>query len=309
MNNCAICNEIVQHSSHYYRKHGLKLSEYFLKYFPRYDLYSGQAIPFTTIEEYMTRMFINRQHMLLFLQQDKVRAARTIWELMMAFKEQKQAIFSPSTVEARTSEFVPSPKLCGKLGLDFNVICEQAGLKNRYDYSTVIEIGDDERASLNIIADTREQKQLKFKSQVISSALAIGDYTSVNKDYSGGNIFIERKSASDFISTIGGQFERFKRELSRVCELGVYLVIACEADLAQMLNFDTVPYLARFTNSSPKYIFHRVKELCQEYGQHCQFVFCPRGRPMGQFIENIFLIREQDVRKLDLEFLVNMGAL
>lgn len=71
-----------------------------------------------------------------------------------------------------------------------------------------------------VVTDTREQAPFAFMSiepwdeiRVVRSALATGDYSIHGFE---DRISIERKSVSDFYGSIGGDRERFEREMVRM---------------------------------------------------------------------------------------------
>ena len=81
---------------------------------------------------------------------------------------------------------------------------------------------------VEVLIDTREQQPLKFnKSKILK--LDFGDYTLSGSNFS--NTFVDRKSSGDFLSTFGGQIDRFRREMQRCIELDSYMYIVIEKSI------------------------------------------------------------------------------
>lgn len=80
-----------------------------------------------------------------------------------------------------------------------------------------------------IVVDTREQAPFAFMSiepwdeiRVVRAALATGDYSIQGFE---DRISIERKSVSDFYGSIGGDRERFEREMVRLKQMEFAAVV------------------------------------------------------------------------------------
>jgi len=82
-----------------------------------------------------------------------------------------------------------------------------------------------------IVADTREQKPYQFTNST-RTALTSGDYSLLNLE---DQISIERKELSDFYNCVGSDRDRFTRELERLSEFDLPIVVI-EADLAEILK-------------------------------------------------------------------------
>ena len=83
-----------------------------------------------------------------------------------------------------------------------------------------------------IIIDTREQLPLSFRKGVIKRKLDFGDYACEYDDGETAHICFERKSPEDLAQTITRGHDRFKRELLRACDAGVFLkvIVECSYD-------------------------------------------------------------------------------
>ena len=96
------------------------------------------------------------------------------------------------------------------------------------------------RSNMIILQDTREQLPLDFKHEFITGRkimkLEVGDYCCLYKDGSVPNIIFERKSIGDLFGTLGGGYERFKREIIRAKELNIKLILIIEGSLSKVLK-------------------------------------------------------------------------
>jgi ERCC4-type nuclease len=121
---------------------------------------------------------------------------------------------------------------------------------------------------VEVLIDTREQQPLEFNKSTILK-LDFGDYTLGGDDFT--NTFVDRKSAGDFLSTFGGQVDRFRREMQRCVELDSYMYIVVEKPLA------AIEKEAMFTKgrrvSKLGWVFSNLISVQHEFAGHCQFVF------------------------------------
>lgn len=130
----------------------------------------------------------------------------------------------------------------------------------------------DEKISVcpfTVLVDTREQAPWRFtgieddngKPLIISTSvigLATGDYSIGGMENS---IAIERKSFSDFRSSITAERDRFEREMIRLSEME-YAAIVIEADWRELLQPDPN------SKVSPKSIARTIQSWSVRYGVH-----------------------------------------
>lgn len=82
-----------------------------------------------------------------------------------------------------------------------------------------------------IIQDTREQRPYRFENST-EDALQTGDYSVEGLE---DKVVIERKELSDFFNCIGNDRDRFTRELERLAEFDLPIVLI-EAEFAEVLK-------------------------------------------------------------------------
>jgi ERCC4-type nuclease len=108
---------------------------------------------------------------------------------------------------------------------------------------------------LRITIDTREQAPWMFPPEVATTSrgtLAAGDYA-LEGD---GGFAVERKSLSDFVSTITREWDRFGRELQRMAEMWFPArIIIVEADYHEIIDRE-YPGMCQ-----PGFVIRRIAEL------------------------------------------------
>lgn len=260
---CKICQAPVINGQHF-RKHGLAQKEYYLRYWPRADLYDGTPIEFVSRDQYLATEFNSKTNMAAWLASAGQSEAEK-W-LYRVFKSRAAGWnFAPCSVELRSDEALPSLPTIEKVVGSYREFCIELGIRPRFELEKLPKV---ERRELKIAVDTREQKPLSFKDQV-ELKLTVGDYTVVGEGFS--NVFIDRKAPADAISTFTRGYDRFTRELSRAKELGAYVVVLVEKPISFVRGFDK-SYLKRFTQVTPKMLFGNIRKLLQAH-ENVQFLF------------------------------------
>jgi hypothetical protein len=302
---CRICSQVFDDSKKLHRHIGftekVKIKDYYRKYFPRYDLYSGQLIEFKNAEQYLHDNFSNREHLVIYLQKipkDKVK--QCITDILLSEKKRKNLIYAPSYIEA-VSSMLPTPQLCEKIGADFLGLCKEAGLITKYHYNTVPKIEDDSK--LYYLVDNREQTPFSLDGQVTKTTLNFGDLSITDERYF-SNVFLECKRDMDLVSSLTSGFDRIQKECKRAAESGAYLIFLTNLTLSTALNLEKNRYFSRFTKVKSEYLFHNIRELIREFN-NIQFVFTENPESK---IEKLFKLGSK-VKELDLQYLIQKGLL
>lgn len=265
----------------------LNKTKYYQTYFERRDLLTNELINFKTKEQYLSSDFNDKNNMKKWLKQQPIEKAQEYCKsLILKRKQDKNLLYSPSQVELRTI-MCPSVIFYNKIFNDYYDLCSSVGLTNKFIHPE--NITNQFKLKLTtrdtIYVDTREQSWLKFNIPFEIKTLPYGDYTSSNDNC---NCYIERKSLSDFISTLSVKnFDRFKNEIDRAKKSGAYLVVVVEEKLSNALSFQYLPHISKKIKATPEYIFHNVRELLQSY-DNLQFLFVDGRVEMTRVIESIF---------------------
>ncbi|NBP00125.1 MAG: hypothetical protein EBU90_08330 [Proteobacteria bacterium] len=288
------------------RGYGLNKEKYYHKYFPRKDLLTGEIIKFKSKEQYLNSDFNDKNNMKRWLkEQTHEEAQRYCKEILLKRKKEKNIIYSPTQIELRTI-MSPSIIFYNKIFDDYYSLCSSLGFKNNFIHPNSISNQFKNRFGLRdiIYVDTREQNWLKFDVPFEIKTLPYGDYTCINNC----NCYIERKSLSDFISTLSvGNLERFNNEIIRAQNDGAYIVVIIEDKLSNALSFPYLPYISKKIKATPEFIFHNVRTLIHKYN-NLQFLFVDGRVEMKRVIESIFM-SNCFYRNVDLQLAYDMGLL
>ncbi len=292
----------------YLRRIKMKQSEYYTQYCPRFDLFSGEPIPFVNADQYLRTDFVNIYNIkkLIKTRPDEAKAWAIGW--LKKRKDEKKLVYPPSHVELR-SLMCPTVRYFNAVG-GYQKICAGLGYKTRYEGELAFTPLPDDTV---IIQDAREQKPLELSLPITVKKLNVGDY-----GIKGRNIFIERKSLKDFIGTITSKkgnpldnrkvgVDRFRAELDRTRAAGAYLIMLVEESIGMALEFNLIPKLA-FIKASPEHVFKNLRDLLVEYADVFQAVFVASRHEASQAIIKVF--EAGDTAKIcDLQFEYEEGRL
>jgi hypothetical protein len=190
---------------------------------------------------------------------------------------------------------------------DYYDACSSIGFENKFIHPNLV--GDHFKNKLTnkdtIYVDTREQSWLKFNTPFEIKTLGFGDYACSNDNC---GCFIERKSLSDFISTLSVKnFDRFKNEIEKAKKNNSYIIVTVEEKLTSALSFQYLPHISKKIKATPEYIFHNVRELLQSH-DNLQFLFVDGRAEMTRIIESIFA-SNCFYKKIDLQLAYDMKIL
>ena len=290
MVNCQECDEEFKNYvdlHRHLRSHKMLLVDYYHKHYPRKDLLTGEFIKYKNRDQYLSDEFNTKTNLKKWLKELDVEEAKKYCEqILLNRKEEKGIKYAPSQVELR-SIMSPPIQYYNQIFSDYYDLCDRLGLENKYTNPTKIIDGEEyDKKEYKILIDTREQKPLKFDRETVSQKLDYGDYAFSHPEHT-CNCHIERKSLSDFISTISGGHERFIKEIERAGEQSAELIILVEESLSNALSFKYLPHISKKIKASPDFIFHRMRRLIQEY-PNIQFLFVNGRKESSRIIELIF---------------------
>ena len=289
------------------RGYGLNKEKYYHTYFPKKDLLTGDVILFKTKEQYLNSDFNDKNNMKKWLKKQPLEEAQDYCKnLLVKRKHEKNLIYSPTQIELRT---IMSPSIISynQIFDDYYQLCSEIGLENKYIHPNAITDQFKNKLSSRdtIYVDTREQNWLKFNVPFEIKTLSFGDYGCSNDNC---GCYIERKSLSDFISTLSaGNFDRFKNEIDKSRKNNCNLIVIVEEKLSNALSFQYLPHISKKIKATPEYIFHNVRSLIQEYS-NLQFLFVDGREEMKRAIESIFA-SECFYSKVDLQLAYDMKLL
>jgi hypothetical protein len=289
------------------RGYGLNKEKYYHKYFPKKDLLTGETILFKSKEQYFNSDFNDKNNMKKWLKEQSLEKAQEYCKsLLIKRKEEKNIQYSPTQVELRTI-MSPSIVFYNKIFNDYYSLCLDIGLENKFVHPKNISHQFENKLTIRdtIYVDTREQSWLKFNIPFQIKMLPYGDYTCSNDN---DNCYIERKSLSDFISTLSsGNLNRFKNEIEKAKNNNAYIVVVVEEKLQNALSFQYLPHISKKIKATPEFIFHNVRSLIQDYN-NLQFLFVDGREEMKRVIESI-LASKCFYKKVDLQLAYDLKLL
>lgn len=275
------------------RRIKVKQADYYQTHYPRKDRLTGELILFKDYKSYFKTDFLNKNNLNKWARANPKDAVEWTKNYLAARKKEKGLTYAPSHFELRTL-FCPSIKFLQE-HCDYNEMCESIGLIPKFDYVRPL-VFNPPPANFKVLCDSREQTPLKFiKSEV--KKLNYGDYTLSEGN---SNIFVERKSLSDLISTISSGYERFYREIERARKDDAYLIVAVEVDYNKFQSFDKDWRMKKFTKVSPEHIQKNMRDLMLEFN-NLQFIFCDGRTKLADTILKIYQLGEQ-AKTTDLLF-------
>jgi len=289
------------------RGYGLNKEKYYHQYYPKKDLLTGETINFKTKEQYLNSDFNDKNNMKKWLKSQPLENSKEYCiNLLKKRKKDKNLIYSPCQIELRTI-MSPSIVFYNKIFDDYYDVCSSIGLENKFIHPKNISNQFNFKLTQDdtIYVDTREQNWLKFNIPFEIKTLPYGDYTCSNDNC---NCYIERKSLSDFISTLSiGNLERFKKEIEKARQNQSYLVVVIEEKLQSALSFQYLPHISKKIKATPEFIFHNVRSLLQEY-DNLQFLFVDGREEMKRTIEAI-LASKCFYKRVDLQLAYDLKLL
>lgn len=274
----------------YLYDNNLKLDEYFLKAYDKRDLLTGEKLIFRNEENYLTLDFKNKQNLGNWVINNGRDSIEYLTRKLKERAESKGLVYYPSQMEMRDFKELPSISVLKRAGIRLYDL--KVDLKKKYDYSSRLL---DYIAGV-IFVDTREQKPLDFKNGIVEK-LAYGDYASPDNPH----IFIERKSISDLWGTMSKRYDKFKEEIIRAREDGVYLIVMIETHfyIAQSYN-----HRMKFSKATAPFVFKRMRDLVQEF-DNIQFLFSKSRDWSKRHISKILAQDVELIKKCDLQYMLD----
>lgn len=303
---CKICSESFssERSLHAHIKaHGILLSEYYITYYPRYNLYTNELIPFKNKKQYFSTYFSNSSEIDEWAKNTKDEEVQeVILEMLQNRIKEKNLQYAPNHLELILNE-MPHIDLYKKYFSSYSAVCRKLDVRpllHKYIKKEFLTL-DKNLEQIEILVDSREQDPLKFTHQR-KQKLDFGDYTASSKHYT--KTYIERKSETDFKSTMTVGYERFLRELDRVKEFDSYLHIVVESSIDKIIKNNG----SGAHKSNLKFVWHQMRVIAHKYPNNCQFIFSG-GRTRSKNLIHWLLYQGEEVWGADLQFYIDKRIL
>jgi len=298
MNKCKICLEDFESDKKLHmhlRSHKITLAEYYVKYYPRYNLYSGDLLPFKNKDDYFSRDFFNRDQLLRWCEENEPKQVKQyILKLLKDRIERKELLKGPSHLELINNE-MPTIDLYQKHFGSYTYACNEAGVEPLFNSRLPKEWNAEVDPMMKIFIDTREQKPLEFPNSE-PLKLDFGDYAVGEEFYD--YTYVDRKGEQDFKSTLSkNNYDRFKYELTRARDFDSYLFIVTENDIRSIQHNNKRG--AHISNM--KYIYHNMRVLSHQFAGACQFIFTSSRQESERLIPKILTLGKK-LWNVDLQY-------
>jgi len=299
---CKICGSEfkTERSLHTHIKaHGILLSEYYITYYPRYNLYTGELIPFKNKKQYFSTYFSNSEEIEKWLATaDQKQAQKILLKILEDRIISKDLQYAPNHLELKLLD-LPEIKIYKKYFGSYNEACRRLQVEPLLNKSIKSKFlhPDKNLKDIEILIDTREQTPLKFENSK-SHKLDFGDYTASGENYN--KTYIDRKSETDFKSTMTVGFDRFKKELDRARKFDSFLYVVTESSIDRIINNNS--FGAHKSNLT--FVWHQMRVLSHEYAKNCQFIFSG-GRNRSENLIPILLNAGEGMWHSDVQFYID----
>lgn len=286
----------------------VKQEDYYREHHPKFDLFSGEPIPFHDAEQYLRTDFVDKFNIKKYIKQKPVEAKAWAIDWLRRRREEKGLVYAPTHAELRSLP-CPTVRYYNSVG-GYNKICSELGYKIRFDKALnfkPLPVG------AMVYQDTREQRPLALAVPIMVKTLKFGDYA-----MEGSKLYIERKSLQDFVGTLTSRAkvldsnkkngpERLRAELTRAREAGGYVVMIVESEIGDALGFNFLPQM-RHTKSRPEHVFKNLRDLLVDFADCFQVVFV-KGRYEAASILLRLYEAGESVKGVDLQFAYEEGLL
>jgi hypothetical protein len=262
-------------------------------FFPRFDLFDNEPIEFKDIKQYSSTDFSSKYNFLKWIAPGGKEVQDYSINILKQRAEEKVTNLIPANVELK-SLFAPnlSDYISMFGGVDnFKSVLGEAGLQMKLGIENPVQ----KEGDFKIFIDSREQAALPFENSEVKK-LIVGDYCPSEEFFC--NVFVERKSLYDLAGTLTAGLDRFKREIERAVDLGLYLVVVTESSFIDA--FDYSPKNSFSQRIGGPYLFNKIRLLMKDYN-NIQFVFAKNRDRSRELTEKIFRMGEA-ARTTDLEW-------
>lgn len=279
----------------------VKQERYHHEYNPRFNLYTGELLPYKDYDQYMSQEFATKNELKAWIKKEPHVARKWAIDWLARRRTEKMLTYAPSQVELRTL-MCPSMPYYDSVG-GYYTITRDLGYQDRYDDRAL------EFAALppdiHIIQDSREQVPLKLAARTVVAKVSEGDYALPTPHDKG--VYIERKSLADFAGTMSKGNTRFRRELARATKAGHYIVMLVESSISDVQGLNHLPQ-TRHVKASAVFIFKQMRDLLTDFPFSFQVMFVDGRIEAAHKVMRIFQLGEQ-VKTIDLQHAYEQGRI
>ena len=303
---CKICDSKFrsERSLHTHIKaHGILLAEYYTTYYPRYNLYTGELIPFKNKDQYFSTYFSNNIELEKWAATaEREHVQQILLDMLSKRIISKDLQYAPNHLELKLLD-LPEIEIYKVFFGSYNEACRRLQVEPLLNKSIKSKFLKENKNlnDIEILIDTREQNPLRFTNSK-SHKLDFGDYTATGEYYN--KTYIDRKSETDFKSTMTVGFDRFKKELQRTVDFDSFLYIVVESSTEKVIRNNSFgPHKSNLT-----FVWHQMRVLSHEFARRCQFVFSG-GRKRSENLIPILLDAGPEMWHSDIQYYIDKRIL
>jgi hypothetical protein len=302
---CKACSQSFssEKSMHAHLKsHKIILAEYYTKYYPRYNLFTKEPLPFKNKDDYFNRDFSTYEQLISWCEKTEPSAVKEyIINLLRKRVAAKSLEFAPSHIELMINQ-MPTIDIFQKHYGSYTDACGAIGIKPMFGERLPESFKQKIDPQMKIFVDTREQQPLTFPNSELMK-LEFGDYAVGGADYD--YTYVDRKGEQDFKSTLSkNNLERFEYELQRTKDFDSYLFVAVESDLSQIESNNR----RGAHKSNLKYVYHNMRVLNHKFSSNCQFIFTGSRERSEEFIPKLLKLGKK-LWNVDLQYYIDKGLI
>lgn len=265
--------------------HDMYLADYYVKHYQRRNKLTGELLQFKNYKDYFSKDFSFRSELMQWCKEaPKQEVEEYILKMLRDRIEDKKMTHAPSTVELYAGK-MPSIDVYKDLFGSYTKAAELCGVKPRLGKPLTDEFLKD-FSNTPILIDTREKLPLQFKSSSLLK-LDVGDYAVTGDLYA--YTYVDRKSFSDFCSTMSQAYKRFARELTRCREIGAFLYVVVDEGLYCLHKVNSMSR----QKHNMDYVMHNMKELQASFADCCQFVFSGSRENSQKLIPKLLVLGDK----------------
>jgi hypothetical protein len=299
---CKVCEQSFksERSLHAHIKaHGVLLADYYVTYYPRFNLYSKEPIPFKNKSQYFSTYFFNSDEIDKWVDITEDEEVKDI--ILKMLKDRivsKDLKYAPNHLDLLLNNF-PSINIYKRYFGSYNEACRRLQVEPIYNkaISKKFFMYDKNLKEMEIMIDTREQTPLSFPNGK-PHKLDFGDYTASGENYN--KTYVDRKSEVDFKSTMTVGYDRFIRELERASSFDSFLYIVIETSVEKIIRNNSFGY----HKSNLKFVWHQMRKITHMFPRVCQFIFSG-GRNRSKILIPLLLRAGPEVWNSDIQYYID----
>jgi len=302
---CKVCEKTFGSDKglhlHISKAHKIALPEYYVNFYQRKDKLNNKLLSFKNKDDYFNVDFASVDNLVEWSKgAPKKEVKDYILKQLRRRVESKGLKYGPTHLELALHDLPPLDMYKDFFG-SYSKACEKLKIKPLFEKNIMKEFfqHNAELDSVKILVDTREQQPLRFNNSM-SMKLDFGDYAvgAPYYDYT----YVDRKSESDFKSTMTTGFKRFVRELERAGAFDAFLFIVVESSIEKIIKNNVFgPY-----RSNMPYVWHNMRVLTHMFPQKCQFVFSGSRKASAEIIPKL-LVYGKRLWGTDVQYFLDKG--